>query len=49
LIDDKNRSELEVVIVQVKQELRSLFVTSGEQIKGLGDAMKKVIKKEESI
>ncbi|MFY9799028.1 MAG: hypothetical protein WAJ93_25340, partial [Candidatus Nitrosopolaris sp.] len=49
LIDDNNRSELEAVIVQVKQELRSLFVTSGEQIKELGNAMKKVVKKEESI
>ena len=49
LIDDKNRSELEAVIVQVKQELRSLFVTSGEQIKELGNAIKKVVKKEESI
>ena len=49
LIDDKKRSELEAVIVQVKQELRSLFVTSDEQIKKLGNAIKKVVKKEESI
>ncbi|MFY9870576.1 MAG: hypothetical protein WAK17_12730, partial [Candidatus Nitrosopolaris sp.] len=35
--------------MQVKQELRSLFVTSGEQIKELGNVIKKVVKKEESI
>jgi hypothetical protein len=47
--DDKNRSEVDLVIVQVKQELRSLFVKSKDQIKKVGNALKKVVKKEESI
>jgi hypothetical protein len=47
--DDNNRSEVDLVIVQVKQELRSLFVKSEDQIKKIGNALKKVVKKEESI
>jgi hypothetical protein len=49
MTDDKNRSELEVVVEEVKRELRSLFVKSDEQIKKVGNALKKVVKKEESI
>jgi hypothetical protein len=41
--DDKNRSEVDLVIVQVKQELRSLFVKSEDQIKKVGNALKKVL------
>ncbi|MFY9871678.1 MAG: hypothetical protein WAK17_18345 [Candidatus Nitrosopolaris sp.] len=48
-IDENNRSELDHVIGQVKQELRSLFAKSDKQIKKLGNALKKVVKKEESI
>ena len=48
-IDENNRSELDLVIGQVKQELRSLFAWSEEQIKKIGSAIKKVVKKEESI
>jgi hypothetical protein len=47
--DDKNRSEVDLVIVQVKQELRNLFVKSDEQIKKAGNVLKKVVKKEEGI
>lgn len=49
LIDENKRSELDHVIGQVKQELRSLFARSEEQIKKIGSALKKVVKKEESI
>jgi len=49
LADDNNRSELDVVIKEVKRELRRLFVRSDELIKKLGNALKKVVKKEESI
>jgi K+/H+ antiporter YhaU regulatory subunit KhtT len=49
LTHDKNRAEADRVIAQVKQELRSLFVKSNEQIKKVGNVLKKVVKKEESI
>ena len=45
----KTDSEVDLVIVQVKQELRSLFVKSEDQIKKVGNALKKVVKKEEGI
>jgi hypothetical protein len=47
--DDNNRSELDAVVEEAKRELRSLFVKSEEQIKKVGKALKKVVKKEESI
>ncbi|MGC2570043.1 MAG: hypothetical protein WA364_00920 [Candidatus Nitrosopolaris sp.] len=46
---DKNRAEADRVIAQAKKELRSLFVKSEDQIKKVGNALKKVVKKEESI
>ena len=49
MIDNKNRSELDVVVEEVKQKLRGLFAESDELIKKLGNAMKKVVKKEHSI
>jgi hypothetical protein len=49
LIDNKNRTEVDAVIEEVKRELRSLFVKTDEQIKKLGNALKKVVKREESI
>jgi len=49
LTHDKNRAEVDRVIAQAKKELRSLFVKSEDQIKKVGNALKKVVKKEESI
>jgi biopolymer transport protein ExbD len=49
LTHDKNRAEVDHVIAQAKKELRSLFVKSEDQIKKVGNALKKVVKKEESI
>jgi hypothetical protein len=49
LTNDQYRSELDVVVEEAKRELRSLFVKSEDQIKKLGTALKKVVKKEESI
>jgi hypothetical protein len=49
LIDNKNRTEVDPVIEEVKRELRSVFVKTDEQIKRLGNALKKVVKREESI
>ncbi|MGA9151098.1 MAG: hypothetical protein WBZ36_11005, partial [Candidatus Nitrosopolaris sp.] len=48
-LDSKNRTEVDAVIEEVKRELRSVFVKTDEQIKRLGNALKKVVKREESI
>jgi hypothetical protein len=48
-LDCKNRTEVDAVIEEVKRELRSVFVKTDEQIKRLGNALKKVVKREESI
>jgi hypothetical protein len=42
-------TELDAVIEEVKRELRSLLVKTDEQIKKIGNALKKVVKREESI
>ncbi|MGB6527536.1 MAG: hypothetical protein WBF33_05455 [Candidatus Nitrosopolaris sp.] len=47
--DDKNRSKLDAVTEEVKQDLRGLFGKTGKLIEKLGNAVKKVVKKEESI
>ncbi len=47
--DSKNRTEVDAVIKEVKRELRSVFVKTDGQIKRLGIALKKVVKREESI
>ena len=49
LIDNKNRPEVDAVIDEVKRELRSVFVKTDEQIKRLGNSLKKVVKREEGI
>lgn len=49
LTDDKNRSKLDAVTEEVKQDLRGLFGKTGKLIEKLGNAVKKVVKKEESI
>jgi hypothetical protein len=49
LTDDKNRSEVDAVIEEVKHELRSLFGKSKEQIMKVGNAFKGSGFKEESI
>jgi hypothetical protein len=49
LIDNKDRTEVDAVIEEVKRELRTVFVKTDEQIKRLGNALKKVVKREESI
>jgi len=49
LTDDKNRSEVDAVIEEVRHELRSLFGRSKEQIRKVGDAFKRSGFKEESI
>lgn len=49
LIDIKNRTGVDAIIEEVKRELRSVFVKTDEQIKRLGNALKKVVKREESI
>jgi len=41
--------EAEVVIVEVKRELRGLFVKSDELIKRLGNALKEIVKRERDI
>ena len=46
---DDNLSEQEVVIEEVKRELKRLCVKIDELIKKLGNALKKVVKKEEGI
>ena len=48
LTDHKNRSKLDAVVVEVKQDLRGLFGKTGKLIRKLGNAMRKVVK-EESI
>ena len=48
-LDSKNRTEVDAVIEEIKRELRTLFVKTDEQIKKLGNALKKVVKREESI
>ena len=42
-------TEVDAVIEEVKRELRSLLVKTDEQIKKIGNALKKVVKREESI
>lgn len=42
-------TEVDAVIDEVKRELRSLLVRTDEQIKRLGNALKNVVKREESI
>jgi uncharacterized membrane-anchored protein len=42
-------TEVDAVIDEVKRELRSLLVKTDEQIKKIGNALKKVVKREESI
>jgi hypothetical protein len=49
LTDNKNRTEVDAMIEEVKRELRSVFVKTDEQIKRLGNALKKVVKREEGI
>jgi hypothetical protein len=49
LTEDKNRSEVDAVIEEVKHELRSLFGKSKEQIRKIGNAFKRSGFKEESI
>jgi hypothetical protein len=49
LIDNKDRTEVDAVIEDVKRELRSLFVKTDEQIKKVGNVLKKIVKREESI
>jgi hypothetical protein len=49
LTDDKNRSEVDAVIEEVRHELRSLFGRSKEQIRKVGNAFKKSGFKEESL
>ena len=49
MTDDKNRSEVDSVIEEVKLELRSLFRRSKEQIRKVGNAFKRSGFKEESI
>lgn len=49
MTDDKNRSEVDAVIEEVKYELRSLFGKSKEQIRKVGDAFKRSGFKEESL
>jgi hypothetical protein len=41
--------EAEIVVAEVKQELRGLFVKSEELIKRLGNALKKIVKRERDI
>jgi hypothetical protein len=49
LIDNKDRTEVDAVIEDVKRELRSLFVKTDEQIKKVGNVLKKIVKREEGI
>jgi hypothetical protein len=49
LTGDRNRSEVDAVIEEVKHELRSLFGKSKVQIRKVGDAFKRSGFKEESI
>jgi hypothetical protein len=44
-----SEQEAEIVLAEVKQELRGLFVKSEELIKRLGNALKKVVKREQDI
>jgi len=46
---DNEITEVDAVIEEVKRELRSLLVKTDEQIKKIGNALKKVVKREESI
>src|SRR5215469_6990269 len=46
---DNEITEVDVVIEEVRRELRSLFVKTDEQIKKVGNVLKKVVKREESI
>jgi hypothetical protein len=48
-LDGKNRIDVDTIIEEVKRELRSVFVKTDEQIKRLGNSLKKVVKREESI
>ena len=49
MIDNKDRTEVDAVIEDVKRELRSLVVKTDEQIKKVGNVLKKIVKREESI
>ena len=59
LIEDSNplkgldirtpEQEADVVVTEVKRELRGLFVKSDELVKRLGNALKKIVKKERDI
>ena len=42
-------TEVDALIDEVKRELRSLLVKTDEQIKKIGNALKRVVKREESI
>jgi hypothetical protein len=46
---DNEITEVDAVIEEVRRELRSLLVKTDEQIKKIGNALKKVVKREESI
>jgi hypothetical protein len=48
-IDSLPEQEAEIVLAEVKQELRGLFVKSDELIKRLGNALKKIVKRERDI
>jgi hypothetical protein len=44
-----DRTEVDAVIEEVKRELRNIFVKTDEQIKKLGNSLKKVVKRDEGI
>jgi len=46
---DNEITEVDAVIKEVRRELRSLLVKTDEQIKKIGNALKKFVKREESI
>ena len=46
---DNEITEVDAVIEEVRRELRSLFVKTDEQIKKVGNVLKKIVKREESI
>src|SRR5215471_10474235 len=46
---DNEITEVDAVIEEVRRELRSLLVKTDEQIKKIGNVLKKVVKREESI
>jgi len=45
---DNEITEVDAVIEEVRQELRSLFVKTDKQIKKVGNVLKKIVKREES-